>query len=732
MQPIAMLAMLVILAAIFAVSAVRRWKLLMVGRPEARFDQVGARVKGVFKYMFAQWKMPKYPAAGYAHMAIFFGFMVLLLRALTLWGRGFFPEFNLFILGPEPLFGALPLGDLYVFVKDIVVVLVTVGCVVFLYLRLLSKQTRMSKSTEALAILGIIIVLMVSDVLYDGASEVLYLKHTAAACMDGGSALCTQVSHIAAPYGAALTEFEHVRWHFFPNFAGSLMAVLLQNTSPQVLIVLAHIGFWTHTTLIMVFLNILPYSKHFHVITVIFNVYFRDLSTPGALALVGKDAEEIGEKVEKAFDEPDTAEPIGFGKLEDFSWKAFLDFYTCTECGRCSDNCPAYRTDKVLSPKHLTIDLRNNLYERAAEFRGANGAAPEAGDNGEAEEEMMGGLIPAVIDPDVLWGCTTCRACEEQCPVMISYVDKIVGMRRNLVLLQGEFPKELEMPFTGIEVQGNPWNVAQADRGNWADGLGVTTAAEKPDAPVLFWVGCAAAYDDRSKKVAQAVARLLKQAGVDFVILGEEETCTGDPARRAGNEFLFAAMAEMNVATLNGYQEQGGVKTILTACPHCFNTLKHEYPPFGGNYNVVHHTTYLLDLVKQGKLTPKRRVEEKVVFHDSCYLGRYNDIYDEPRDVLKRIAGIDLLEVDEATRNHGLCCGAGGAQMFMEEQNENRMNVRRTKQLMKTGAQTIATACPFCMTMVTDGLKDQEKEDDYKRLDVAELLDQACGEGASS
>jgi len=730
MQPIAMLAMLIILGAIFAVSAVRRWKLLMVGRPENRFDQVGERVKGVFKYAFGQWKMPNYPAAGFAHMAIFFGFMVLLVRALTLWGRGVFPGFNLFILGPDPLFGVLPLGDLYTFLKDLVVILVLAGCAVFFYLRLFAKQTRMTKSGEALLILGIIVVLMISDVLYDGAAEVLYLRHSATACADGGAALCD----VVAPFGSALSEAEPVRWHFFPNLAGSLMAMLLQGVNPKVLVVLAHIGFWTHTTLIMVFLNLLPYSKHFHIITVLPNVYLRDLSTPGALALVGKNAEEIGEKVEKAFDDPENAEPIGFGKIQDFSWKAYLDFYTCTECGRCSDNCPAYRTGKVLSPKHLTIDLRNHLYERAAEFRGANGApVAEGGDEAAAEagEEMTDGLVPAVIDPNVLWGCTTCRACEEQCPVMISYVDKIVGMRRNLVLLRGEFPKELELPFTGIEVQGNPWNVAQADRANWAEGLDITRAADKPDAPVLYWVGCAASYDDRSKKVAQAVARLLEQAGVDFVILGEEETCTGDPARRAGNEFLFAAMAEMNVATLNGYQEQGGVKTILTACPHCFNTLAHEYPAFGGNYNVVHHTTFLLDLVKQGKLAPKRPVAGKVVYHDACYLSRYNDITEEPRDILKRIAGIDLVEVDAMNRRNSLCCGAGGAQMFMEEQNENRMNVRRTKQLMATGASTIATACPFCMTMVTDGLKDQEKEDAYKPLDIAELLDQACGEEAA-
>jgi Fe-S oxidoreductase len=311
---------------------------------------------------------------------------------------------------------------------------------------------------------------------------------------------------------------------------------------------------------------------------------------------------------------------------------------------------------------------------------------------------------------------------------MITYVDKIVQMRRNLVMIRGEsFPGELNKPFSGMEANGNPWNLSRMDRRNWAEGLDVPVYSEKPDAEVLFWVGCAASYDDRAKKIARATAGLLKQAGVDFAILGDEETCTGDPARRAGNEFLFATLAETNVATLNGYKEQGGVKTIVTTCPHCFNTLLNEYPDFGGNYIVVHHTTYMMDLVASGKLRPTQEVKARVAYHDSCYLGRYNDIYDPPRKILEQIPGVELVEVDYWTKNKGLCCGAGGAQMFMEEQNKDRVNVKRTLQLMDTGAKTIASACPFCMTMLTDGIKAQGKEDEVRNMDVVEMLALACG-----
>jgi len=310
--------------------------------------------------------------------------------------------------------------------------------------------------------------------------------------------------------------------------------------------------------------------------------------------------------------------------------------------------------------------------------------------------------------------------------VLISYVDKIVDMRRNLVMIQNEFPHELQKPFQAMEVNGNPWNLSRMDRAAWSDGLGVKTFAEKPDAEVLYWVGCAASYDDRAKKVARATAKLLQQAGVDFAILGQEESCTGDPARRAGNEFLFAMLAEGNAAVLNTYKEQGGMKTVVTACPHCFNTLKNEYPDFGAKLEVVHHTDYLCGLLAERRLVPKKPVVGRVTYHDSCYLGRYNDIYDSPREILKAIPGVELVEPEYWTKTRGLCCGAGGAQMWMEEQNQNRVNVKRTLQLVDTGAKTVASGCPFCMTMLTDGLKSQSLEERIKQMDVAELLEQSC------
>jgi Fe-S oxidoreductase len=456
------------------------------------------------------------------------------------------------------------------------------------------------------------------------------------------------------------------------------------------------------------------------------NVFFRSLEPAGKLPLLAPSAEVLGSMVEKAYEGAKDAEPIGKSKLTDFTWKAILDFYTCTECGRCSDNCPAHKTGKLLSPKMLTLNLRDQVYDRADELmdlkKGVAPPPPAEGEEPPPQKELVGD----VIHPDVLWACTTCRACEEQCPVMISYVDKIVEMRRNLVLIKGEFPAQLNGPFSAIEVNGNPWNIARIDRANWAEGLDIPLMTDKPDAKVLYWVGCAGSYDDRAKKVARATAKLLQKAGVDFAILGQEETCTGDPARRAGNEFLFLTLAEQNVATLNGYKDQGGIKTIVTTCPHCFNTLANEYPDFGAKFEVVHHSDYLSDLVAKGKLKPERGDFGKVTYHDSCYLGRYNEVYEEPRKVLTSIPGLELVEADGWNRNKGLCCGAGGAQMWMEEQNKDRVNVKRTGQLLGTGATTIASACPFCQTMLTDGLKAESKEDSIKQLDIAELLLQAC------
>jgi Fe-S oxidoreductase len=745
MNPVAMGLVFVSLVGLFLYSASNRWALLRVGgnTQESRFDQLGARAAAVWTFAFFQKKMRYYLLAGLAHQLIFLGFVVLSLRTLVLWGRGFSPSFNLFVLGPES-----PLGVGYNFAKDVLALLVIAGVSVFVYFRVIRPQQRMTLHWEGLLILGIIATMMISDILYDGSALALSSRfHAAGGCKDGAE-LCSAMATVVAPYAKIGA----------PHFnalepAGSAMSLALAGASSSTLVTLAHLGFWTHSSLVLVFLNILPYSKHFHIITAIPNVAHSDLTPRGRLRPLAKNTEDLMTLVEKASEKDDPGSvPIGYARIEHFTWKDVLDFYTCTECGRCSDNCPAFTTGKILSPKHLTLDLRDHLYARQAEFvalgdglprvdldeilakaKAANDAEGEAADapaapQGDATSAYAPvDLLPNVIHEDVLWACTSCRACEEQCPVMITYVDKIVQMRRNLVTIKGEFPAELNKPFSGMETNGNPWNLSRMDRASWAEGLEIPTCAEKPTAEVLYWVGCAASYDDRAKKIARATATLLKQAGVDFAILGDEETCTGDSARRAGNEFLFMTLAETNAATLNGYKEQGGIKTILTTCPHCFNTLKNEYPDFGAQFEVVHHTDYLMGLVAQKKLVPKHAVKARVAYHDSCYLGRYNDVYDSPREILRAIPGVELVEAEYWTRNKGLCCGAGGAQMWMEEQNKDRVNVKRTLQLMETGAQTIATACPFCMTMLTDGIKSQEKEAEVKNLDVVELLAIACG-----
>ena len=759
MSPIAMTVILVATLSALAYSLNRRWQLMKVATaPDNRADRIPERVWVTLKYAFGQYKMPYYPLAGVAHILIFFGFMILLARSLMLWGRAFVPDFNLWVFGPDPILG-LPLGHFYDLSKDIAAIIVLLGACGFVYLRVVVKDKRMSLHWEGLAILGIIIVMMLTDILYDGAMLALSNQLPSLNCGsadDAAKMLCASVDTVVAPLGVHKGGGLEFLW-YAP--AGSAMGMAIQGMSASTLVVLAHIGFWTHGTLVLIFANLLPYTKHFHIFTVMPNVFAASLDNPGRIKPMTKNAEELMELVGNAAElEDPLQERIGVARIDHFSWKAVLDFYTCTECGRCSDNCPAFTTGKALSPKQLTIDLRNFMYKNDAMLidgirpeppsaEGEHGGEHEEHAHEEGHDDHDGhhepeypenpiptpaikyepiNLVEDVVKADVLWGCTTCRACEEFCPVLISYVDKIVDMRRNLVLVQGEFPSELAKPFEAMETNGNPWNLSRMDRAEWAEGLDIPTMAEKPDAKLLYWVGCAASYDDRSKKVARAISRLLKAAGVEFAILGEEESCTGDAARRAGNEFLYVTLAEANIELLNGYKEQGGIKKILTACPHCFNTIGQEYKDLGGDYEVVHHTDFLLQLVREGKLKPRKPVKGRVVFHDSCYLGRYNDIYDSPRDVLRSIPGLEVVEPERFTGNMGVCCGAGGAQMWMEEQNKDRMNVRRTLQLLETKPDTIASACPFCMTMLTDGLKDQEKEEDVRQLDIAEILAASC------
>ncbi len=712
MSPIGMTLVLLSTLGFFAWTARRRLRQLFSGAPDPRVDlkqpgEIADRLKTTVVYALFQKKMPNYTLAGFAHMGIFFAFIVLLLNSVMLWVRGYDADFDFFgILSTSHI-----VGQGYSFLKELFAATAFLGAVTFWYLRLVKRgkdsgdpkevqdKPRMTLGLEANIILGIIATMMLADFLYVGASLALEAQ--------------------------ALGQEPHFSWY---EPVGAPLSIALAGMGADTLKVLQHLGFWWHSAFVLIFLNILPYSKHFHILTVMPNVFFYSRRA-NALPKV----EDLEGKVERE-------ESLGINKITDLSWNGILDLYTCTECGRCSDNCPAYITDKMLSPKHLTLALRNHLYASEEAMFGEK----KEGEEKEPKKEVLhtfphapeGGyftmdqpveLVPNILHPDVIWGCTTCRACEEQCPVMITYVDKIVGMRREEVMMKNEFPHELQGAFNGLETNGNPWNISAMDRADWANGLDVPTIDENPEAEVLYWVGCAASFDDRAKKVARATAQLLKKAGVNFAILGTEETCTGDPARRAGNEYLFQMLAEQNVETLNNY----GVdkKVVITACPHCFNTLANEYPDFGGHYDVVHHSDYLNGLIAQKKLVPTKPVKAKVAYHDSCYLGRYNQVYEQPRDVLRAIQGVELVEAEYWNRNKGLCCGAGGAQMFMEEQNEKRVNVKRTLQLLNTGADTIATACPFCMTMLTDGLKAEEKEEQIKQLDIAELLVQAIDLG---
>jgi Fe-S oxidoreductase/nitrate reductase gamma subunit len=690
MSPIAMTLALVFFIGLFTWQARRRWRLMRLGPDENRFDYIGERLKRTWQFAFAQQRMRRYRWAGAAHGVIFVGFLVLMLRSLVLFGRGYAPDFDFWgVFSHGHAFGAA-----YSFVKDVFVILVILGTAVFMYYRLIKRLERMTLSFEGVLILLIILVMMVADVLYDGAFITLNAE---------------------AAQGVAFSWVEP---------AGSVCALALDGAGAATLTVLMHLGFWTHISLVLVFLNLLPVSKHFHVITAIPNVFTQSLAPRGRLPNV----EDIEGKIERE-------ETLGLARIDQLSWKAVMDLYTCTECGRCTDHCPASNTGKLLSPKQLTLDLRDYLYENESKLvaarQGQGGGSGGDGGNGDGAS-AADDLVPDFIKPEVLWACTTCLACETECPVFISYVDKIVDMRRNLVMEKAEFPAELQNAFRGLEGAGNPWSFPASDRAAWTKGLDVPLMAQKGETDVLFWVGCSASFDDRAKKIARAMACLLKEAGVDFAILGEEEQCTGDAARRAGNEFLFQMLAQTNVETLGNYK----FNKIVTVCPHCFNMLAQEYPDFGGQYEVIHHSAFLVQLVREGRLKPRNRVDGRVAWHDSCYLGRYNEIYEAPREVLRAIPGLNVVE-PSATRDRGLCCGAGGAQMFKEEEEgKEKVYVRRTGQLLETKPDMVASACPFCQRMLVDGLADMGREE-VGQYDIAELLwkavEQAApGQGTSS
>jgi Fe-S oxidoreductase len=732
-----MYALVVVTAIVFVYGAYRYCQLLMAGKPESRFDRRGARLRALLAHALAQGRTLRRRYAGLSHLLFSWGFVILFLGTVVV----FIHE----DLGHISSVFQIMQGEFYLWFQSLTLDLFGLGAIVGVAMALLRRagvEARRDRLYRAPSdprsllddglILGGFLVILITGFVIEGARIV---------ATNDPWAVWSPVGYVT---GLALRGLGE----------GGLRTL--------------HVSlWWFHLVLVLAWLAYLPYSKLRHIVTSPANIYFRSFGPKGALPYLD---------IEKAFEQDPP--PIGIASLADLTWKDRLDVMACTECARCEQACPAARTGKALSPMLLVLDLRNQLLKaggpsplaRTRRARGdesdakgnvtpdgrvdralvASGALPAPSSNGtaSADEAPAASASPAVaedaptplqlvgevITDAVLWDCTTCRACMEACPVFIEHVPKIVEMRRNLVLVESRFEPELQRLFDNLEAAGNPWRFPRSDRAQWASGLepkipilGQDVTADEID--VLYWVGCAGSYDERNQKVARALASLLQTAGIRFAILGTRETCTGDPARRAGNEYLWQILAGENVATLNELglgQEEGGPppKTILASCPHCFNTLKDEYPQLGGMYAVRHHAEYLADLIQTGKLQPSVPLNgaSGVAYHDPCYLGRYQDIYEQPRAVLDAIPGLERKEVRAGCRNNAMCCGAGGAKIWFEEKRGTRINHLRMEHIQAENPDQVAVACPYCMIMLEDGARAKGVYETLPILDISEFL----------
>ena len=657
-----LLILLAILA--FAYSIGRRIRVLLAAAGEDRLDRIPLRIGKTLEYAFAQKRMFRDVYAGVFHIFLFSGFLVLTVRTLALIVEGILPGFVL-------LPGAA--GNLYTLAKDVFEVLVLVGVGMAVFRRAFARPPRLDLTADAWLILFLIALLISADLVADGARVALH-----------------------PAMGSAWSP------------AVLLVAGWLAGAAPSRLQALYETCWWIHLLDVLFFGNYLPYSKHFHIITSVPNIFFMKLDPMGRLGT------------------PDleNSERFGVSRVEDLSWKSMLDGYTCTECGRCRVVCPTAVTGKALDPRVFITEVRDAVYAATPAIL----AAASGRGNGAAGARPAKDLIGGWVSEQEIWDCTTCGYCTSACPVfIIPAVDKIVEMRRHLVLERAEFPKEMQTAFRGMETNGNPWGLAAAARADWARDLPVVTMAEAEGRPieVLFWVGCAGSYEDRAKRVSRALVEILNQAGVSFAILGTQETCNGDSARRMGNEYLFQTLAQKNVETLNGY----GVRKIVTNCPHCFNVLKNEYPQFGGRYEVVHGSELVAGLIDQGRLHMENPIPESITFHDPCYLGRYNGVYDAPRRILGAIPGLWLRELPRS-RESGLCCGAGGGRMWMEEKTGARINQTRMREIAEAKTDSVGVSCPFCMVMI--GNAKEELSVSTAPFDVLELARRSMATGSGA
>lgn len=668
-----------------------RIQYIKLGKKVEFDNRVKERLQKIWINVFGQKKLLKDKKSGAIHVMFFYGFILVQFGAIDFIWKGLAPESH------------LPLGPLYAgftFFQEIVTLVILVAVVWAFYRRYIEKLVRLKRGFKSGLVLLFIGGLMVSVLIGNGMGIIWH--------------------------GEDITWTEPI---------ASLVAQAFGWIGETASIVIFYIAWWVHLIFLLSFLVYVPQSKHAHLIAGPANVYFNRLDGAGKL---------------KSIDfEDESQESFGVGKIEDFSQLQLIDLYACVECGRCTNMCPATGTGKMLSPMDLIIKLRDHLTNHGAAVtskqpwvptfafsntKGNQIALASAGQGAEESAATLNyspSLIGDVITEEEIWACTTCRNCEDQCPVMNEHVDKIIDLRRYLVLTEGKMDVDAQRAMQNIERQGNPWGLNRKERENWRDAredVHVPTVKEVKKSgeefEYLFWVGSMGSFDNRSQKIALSFAKLLNEAGVKFAILGNKEKNSGDTPRRLGNEFLFQELAGQNISEF----EKNEVKKIVTIDPHAYNIFKKEYPDFGLEAEVYHHTELLYELVKEGRLKPKYEVNEKITFHDSCYLGRYNDVYDPPREILKAIPGVTLIEMDR-NREKGMCCGAGGGLMWMEEDTGHRINVSRTEQALAVNPSVISSGCPYCLTMLSDGTKAKEVEETVKTYDVAELLEKAvCGE----